>query len=314
MADPTDTDLAAATPERSPDTTEAWPEAPGPLARPKPPSVQPPPGACDAHIQMPGGPADLPAAPGAGPDGAPRGTGFDDWLDVLRDHMETLGLSRGVIVQSVLFGADNAPTAEAVRRLGHGFRGVGLVPEGAGADALDRLKRGGMCGVRLDLIREGAAAWEALDRLAPLLAERDMHAELLLRAEDHLPALAERIASLPVPVVIDHMGLPDTARGPGAPGFSKLPALLAEGRAWVKLSGAYRVSDAPYGDTRALLRALVEANPERCLWGSDWPHLDTPAARMPDAGQLLDAFHEAVPEPEHRQRILVDNPATLYGF
>jgi len=305
--------IAAATPDRTPDTTQDLPEARGPLARPKPPSVQPPPGACDTHVHMVGGPADLPLPPRAEPGRPAYRGGFEDWLDIFRDHMEALGLSRGVIVQSPLFGSDNAVTAETLRRLGHGFRGVGLVQEGAGGDALDRLSRAGMIAVRIDLIRHGAAAWREAERLAPLLADRDMHIELRAEAEAHLPELQDQIAGLPVPVAVEHLGRPDVAAGTDAPGFAMLRRLVENGT-WVKLSGVYRVASPPYAAADPFVAALVEANGERCLWGSDWPHLGAPGAEPPDAGQLVDAFHQAVPDAGSRQRILVDNPAALYGF
>jgi predicted TIM-barrel fold metal-dependent hydrolase len=148
--------------------------------------------------------------------------------------------------------------------------------------------------------------------MAPRLAERGMHLQILLHADEHLEALAGEIAALPVPVVLDHAGWP---RDPEGPGVERLCRLLGEGRAWVKLSGAYRFTAPPYREADALLRRLVEANPERCLWGSDWPHIMLgEGVERPDAGVLMDAFMRAVEGSEARQRVLVDNPAALHGF
>jgi predicted TIM-barrel fold metal-dependent hydrolase len=114
-----------------------------------------------------------------------------------------------------------------------------------------------------------------------------------------------------VALVIDHAGWP---RDMGAPGVELMSRLLAEGRIWAKLSGIYRLTEPPWTETDPLVRQIVEANPERCLWGSDWPHIMLADAAMPDAGLLLDAFMRAVEDPEDRQRVLVDNPAALFGF
>ena len=126
--------------------------------------------------------------------------------------------------------------------------------------------------------------------------------------------LAPRVRALPVDVVFDHLGWPDLSLGVDEPGFAGLCRLLAAGDCWVKLSGVYRLAAAPFEAADAAEAALVAANPERCLWGSDWPHLMLGDAAMPDAGALLDAFHRAVPDAADRQRILVDNAARLYGF
>jgi len=137
---------------------------------------------------------------------------------------------------------------------------------------------------------------------------------MLMNAHRHMAELDDGVRSMPVDVVFDHIGWPDVAAGPDEPGFQRLLALLAGGRAWVKLSGLYRLAGAPYEATDALVAALVAANPERCLWGSDWPHLMLADAQMPDAGVLLNALLRVVTDAATRKRILVDNPAQLYGF
>ena len=288
------------------------PTAHVPPSRPKEPLVRAPVGACDTQVHILGGPRDVPRGdgrPGSGSDGH----GFEEWLALYREHLDTLGCTRGVIVQSHLHGTDNSVTIEAVRRLGEQFRGVAVVTDEVQDHTLDRLADHRMAAVRVNLVDEGALGWAGGRALAPRLAERNLHVEVRLRADRHLADLAHDIASMPVPVVIDHAGLPPDGR-PDGNGVRLLCRLLSDGRAWVKLSGLYRFAESPFEAADDLVRALVAANPERCLWGSDWPHLMQGQTHVPDAGVLFDAFTRAVDDPDQRQMVLVDNPAQLYGF
>lgn len=308
-----DRDLPDATPDRDYDTIAEYPFGLSPADRPKVPTTMPPPGACDAHVHMVGGPGDFPLWEGRVENPA-EGRDFDGWLDLFRTHLDTLGIERAVIVHSILYGDDNSVTIEAVKRLGDAARGIGLLRDDAPEAALDRLADTGIKGLRLNYVHGGVLSWEGVQRFAPMLAARDMHVQMLVNAEDHMTDLSDGLRALPCPVVIDHVGWADPARGPDAPGFAALLALVADGTAHVKLSGLYRLTDAPWEAADPLVAALAEANPERCLWGSDWPHLMLNGADMPDAGQLLDAFFRAVPDAGARQSILVDTPARLFGF
>ena len=289
------------------------PTAPLPADPPSPPAVPPPPGACDTHAHMVDASGRFPLWSGRVED--PGAGDFDTWLDRYRRHLSALGLSRGVIVHSILHGAENRVTAAAVAALGReNFRGTGLVGDDATEAVLDSLAEAGLVGVRLNYVHGGLLSVAGVTAMAPRLAARGLHVQMLMHAHQHMAEIAETLAGLPVPVVFDHVGWPDLAAGPAEPGFALLCRLLAEGRCWVKLSGVYRLCRAPYEAADAAVAALVAANPERCLWGSDWPHLMLADAAMPDAGHLLDAFHRVVPNTATRHRILVDNPATLYGF
>ena len=288
------------------------PSAHQPADRPKEPSVRAPVGACDAHVHMVAGPAEFPLSERGAEHPAP-GRGFEDWLALYRTHLDTLGCTRGVIVQSKLYGTDNRVTIEALRRLGDGFRGVALVTEEVQDDTLDHLAGHGVRAVRLNLVHGSALGWDGARAIAPRLAERGMHVEMLLHADRHLPALADDLAAMPVPVVIDHAGWPTDGRA-DSDGIRTLLRLLGDGMAWIKLSAVYRFAPPPYDGADDLVRAMVAANPRRCLWGSDWPHLMLGDAPMPDAGVLFDAFTRAIEDPAKRQRILVDNPAAPYGF
>ncbi len=307
-----DQDLPDATPDRDYDTVSELPAGLAPSDRPKVPSTLPPQGACDAHLHLVGGKKDFPLWDNRPEDPAP-GRGFQDWLDLLRMHMTTLEMSRGVIVHSVLYGDDNRVTIEALRQLGPGFRGVGLVGPETGDDRLDRLAANRIRAVRVNEVFDGPLDFEGACDLAPRLAERSMHLELLLHAE-RIAEVKDRIAALPCPVVLDHMGWPDVSAGPDSPGFRAVRDLLADGKAHVKLSAPYRLARAPYDDVAPFVALLAEEAPERCLWGSDWPHLLLPNDDVPDAGVLLDAFFETVTGSEARQKILVEAPERLYGF
>ena len=280
---------------------------------PTPPAERPPAGACDAHVHLLAGFDEFPLWDGRVENPAP-GHDLDGWLTLYRQHLDTLGFQRGLIVHSILYGTDNSVTVEAVRRMGDGFKGVGLLPDGASEADIDRFAELQMVAVRLNYVHGGVLTWEGAKNMAPALAECGLHIQMLAHADQHVAGLAEDIRALPVDVVFDHIGWPSQDRSPQSEGFQTLCALLAEGRVWVKLSALYRMCDAPYDEVDELVATLVSANPDRCLWGSDWPHLMLADAKMPRAATLLDAFYRVVTDTETRHRILVDNPARLFSF
>ena len=282
-----------------------------PLDLPAPPTFAVPLLACDSHLHMVAD--DFPLWEMRVEDPPPGS--FEKWIERLTRHHRHLGITRRIIVHSILYGADNDLTLASIKALGpDNTRGIGLVPDGAAADALDPLVAGGVVGVRLNYVHGGVLSWSGVQALAPALAERGMHVQMLVHTHQHMVELADQVRALPVPVCFDHMGWPDLSLGPQEPGFQALCQLLADGQAWVKLSAPYRLCDLPYGATAPFARALIKANPERCLWGSDWPHLMLADAGLPDAGTLLNLLPDWAPDPHTRDRILVNNPATLYGF
>lgn len=270
-----------------------------------------PPDACDTHVHLLAGPEECPLFAGRTEDPAQN---YAAYLSDYKAHLAALGITRGVIVQSIFYGLDNTVTVQAVRDMGAGFKGIGLLPDGATDADLDRFVAWNLRGVRLNYVHGGVLSWDGARAMAPMLAARDMHIQMLMHADRHMQDLASDIATLPVPVVFDHIGWPDLSLGPDHAGFRSLCHTLAEGHAYVKLSGLYRLCDAPYTLADAHVAALVAANPERCLWGSDWPHIMLNGAQMPGNDALWQAFLRAVPDSETRHRILVDNPARLYGF
>lgn len=230
----------------------------------------------------------------------------------------TLGIERGVLVQPSVYGTDNRLHLEALRQLsarGLDYRGVCVVDPDIRDEDLQELHEVGFRGVRMNLLFRGGLQWSDVIRLADRIAAFGWHLQFLINVAD-CGDIMDRIEALPVPVVFDHMGHMPVESGVDNPGFQSLLTLLAGERAWVKLSGSYRVTGQaayPYPDVTAMAQALVAANPERCVWGSDWPHPHFSGA-MPDDGDLLDDLAVWVPDETQRHRILVENPAQLYGF
>ena len=282
-----------------------------PARTPKVPTTRAPLGACDAHVHMLAGP-EFPLSPGRAEDPASVGR-YEDWLSLFRLHLDTLGCTRTVLVQSILYGADNAVTIETVRRLGDMARAVILVDRQISDGSLAHFAREGAVAVRAHVGPSGILDWDGAKALAPRLADHGMHIQVLLDGAGRLTEIADDLPGLPVDVVIDHCALPAEPSAE-AQGVDLLRRMVADGHAWVKLSGLYRFAAEPYREADALIASLVEANPERCLWGSDWPHIMLGGRPMPDAGVLLDAFMRQVPDEAHRQAILVGNPARLFGF
>ena len=226
----------------------------------------------------------------------------------------TLGMDRSVIVQASVYGTDNRCTMDAVAKLGlDRTRAVLVIDETADPGELARMGVAGARGVRINAVTGNGTPVDQMARIARLVAPLGWHIQLYLNIAD-VERLADDILALPVPVVIDHMGHLDPRNGTDAPGFQALLRLLRHDKVWAKLCG-YRCSNErlPYADITPFARAMADAAPDRCVWGTDWPH-PTFKAEMPDDGALLEAFMAWVPDPDAQRRILVDNPARLYGF
>lgn len=275
------------------------------------PKIAPPVGACDAHVHLVGSAQDFPLWDGRAEDPA-QGPDFDDWLDLYRAHLDVLGFTKGLIVHSILYGTDNAITVETIKRLGPDFKGVGLLPDSATDADLDLYVDQNLCAVRLNYVHGGVLSWDGAKALAPRLAARGLHIQMLLHSHLHMAELADDIKALPVPLVIDHVGWPDLSLTPQDPGFQTLLGLVGDGHMHIKLSALYRLCPAPHDRAAPFVAALVAANPAACLWGSDWPHLMLNGAEMPHAATLLDAFHDVVTNTAHREMILRDTPDRLF--
>jgi len=251
-------------------------------------------------------------------------------VDEMRQLHRALHMDRVVVVQPSVYGTDNTCTVDALRQLGARARGVAVVDDKTSDAALDDLHRAGVRGIRINLetagITDPSAARQRLQNAIALAQRRRWHIQVNTRLTV-IDALHEQLAASPVTIVVDHFGGAQAAAGVAQPGFNALIDLVRSGRAYVKISGAYRSSrQAPdFPDVAPLAKALIAANPRRIVWGTDWPHPDSTPVRgraatdiapllRVDDGRLLNQLVVWAPEREQRRRILVDNAAELYGF
>lgn len=283
-----------------------------------------PAGACDCHTHIHGDPREFPYA--AGRVYTPE-TALPEEMAALH---RALHVQRVVIVTPSVYGTDNAATLHGMRARGADARGVAVIDDRTSEADLDAMEDAGIRGIRLNLATAGLSD-PALGRARFQAAAERMHRRgwhvQIYTVPAMIAAVRDLVEASPVPVVFDHFGGVVAARGVQQPGFAALVDLVAAGRAYVKISGAYRSSDlAPdYPDIAPFARALIAANADRILWGTDWPHPSghTPPGRKPtdvtpllqiDDGRLLNQLKAWAPDAEVRRKILVDNPARLYDF
>ena len=241
---------------------------------------------------------------------------------VYRQLQARLGTTRTVVVTPSTYGTDNACMLDALDQLGDAARGVAVVGEEVSADELAHLAARRVRGLRVNFVSPqswGTTTPDMLATLARKVAEHPActgwHVQIFAHPEQ-LIVLAPQLRTLPVPLVIDHLGRIDPAEGPAAQAYGVVRGLLDGGNTWVKLSGAYMrstVHGPSYADTLPLGQALVQAAPERLVWGSDWPHTTETPGTVNDA-DLVDLLSAWAASDAAMDRILVDNPARLYGF
>lgn len=288
------------------------PTIPAPRRDSHPPTrFTPPPGACDAHCHIFGPAHRFPFA-------AERTyTPPDSGLDEFEDLQGRLGLSRAVFVQASCHGTDNRAMLHALEHGAGRYAGVAMIDDDHTDDDLAEMHRLGVRGIRFNFVSHlgGAPDRARFERLADRIASLGWHLDLHFDARD-LPGYASLLDGLPMPFIIDHMARVPVIDGIGQEPFRFLLDLVSSNqRAWVKVSGAERLTAGegpPYDDVVPFARSLVEAAPSRVLWGTDWPHPNV--SHMPDDGDLVDLLSDFAPDETTRNRILVDNPATLYEF
>jgi predicted TIM-barrel fold metal-dependent hydrolase len=283
-----------------------------------------PPGACDCHVHVFGDPKKYPFF--AGRTYTPEVASADE----LRQMLSALRLERVVIVQPSVYGTDNTCTLDGMRALGDRARGVAVIDDKTTDAQLDAMGKAGIRGIRLNLATAGisdpSAARQRFENAVARVRNRGWHIQFNTQLTV-IEALSPQFLASPVPLVIDHFGGAAAARGFAQPGFGALVNLVKAGKAYVKISGsADSVSTQPdLADVAPLARALVAANPQRILWGTNWPHPgSTPVAgRKPtdlavhvqtDDGKVLNLLPVWVPDAATRRLILVENPARLYGW
>ena len=274
------------------------PRDPAPAARPLPA------GTCDTHFHVFG-------AQGRYPMDARRSyTPHDATLDDYRLVMRAIGIERGVIVQPSVYGTDNRATLDALRAGRAAFRAIAVPAADTDDEALEEMHRLGVRGVRLNLLNPQVLGLDDALAILRRMAHRGWHLQVLLDLGRDPGAVRTLCAKAGQPVVIDHMG----KLAPSTRAHPLLEALKA-GDCWVKLSAPYRVSaePSPHADLTGLVRALADANPERVVWGSDWPHTELHHG-TPSAASLAEAVHAWFPDEALRRQICVVNPARLYGW
>ena len=268
-----------------------------------------PAGACDAHCHLFGPEDRFPYRPDRTYDPP------DKPLEAYEQLRRQLGLARAVFVQPAVYGADHAAMVEAIARGSGRYRGVGIVGDAISDAQLESLHAAGLRGARFNFVGHLGAAPEiaSVRRTAARIAALGWHLVFHVDAES-LRRHAEEFAAIECPFVIDHMARLDATAGVGQPGFVALLELVGNPLCWIKISGADRMvaGAADLATAIPFARALAQAAPDRTLWGTDWPH---PNARfVPNEHDLIDLLVAAVPDPEQRRAILVDNPARLYDF
>jgi predicted TIM-barrel fold metal-dependent hydrolase len=291
--------------------------------RETPPTFDVPKGACDCHVHVFGPPERFPWAPERTytPGAAP--------VAALLTLQEALRLDRVVVVQPTPYGSDNACLLDALAQLGRRARGVIVAGPMVRESDLRRMHEMGVRGVRVNLetrgLRDPLAARAQLEEAAGLAALLGWHVEIYTNLSV-IGALAEVLLSFPATIVIDHFGRAEAPRGIHQEGFDVLRQLLRTGRFYVKLSAPYYISQLPdYEDVDAIARALIVANPERVVWGTNWPHPGGRSGperrpdrlepfRPEDDGAALNRLARWAGDGTQLHRILVENPARLYGF
>jgi predicted TIM-barrel fold metal-dependent hydrolase len=280
-----------------------------------------PAGACDCHTHIHGDPEKFPFFSGRvyTPEMA-----LPEEMAALH---RALHVQRVVIVTPSIYGTDNSATLFGMNARGADARGVAVIDEKTPESELDAMGRAGMRGIRLNLATTGvndpSVGRQRFQTAVERMKSRSWHVQLNTNLA-MISAMKDLVAASPVPVVFDHFGGARAELGPQQPGFAELVELIRSGKAYVKISisGGARPD---YADFVPLAKALIAANPERIVWGTNWPHPNsaTPPDRKPtdvtplhqvDDGRLLNQLPVWAPDPAIRKKILVDNPARLYAF
>jgi predicted TIM-barrel fold metal-dependent hydrolase len=280
--------------------------------------------ACDCHTHIFGDPARFPFIPGR--TFTPE-TALPEEMSALH---RALGIERVVIVTPSVYGTDNSCLLYGMKVRGATARGIAVIDEKTPERDLDAMGKAGVRGIRLNLQTTGAVepavGRQRFQAAVARLKNRAWHIQVYSGLAV-VAAIKDLVLDAPMPVVFDHFGGARAALGLDQPGFADLVELVHSGKAYVKISGAYRASTQvpDYADVIPLAKALIAANADRIVWGTDWPHPDTvvPAGRRPtdvtpmlqiDDGRLLNQLAVWAPDAAIRRKILVGNPARLYGF
>ncbi len=277
------------------------------LARRRKPKFKLPPGATDVHCHVFGPGERFPYAPNRRytPDDAPK-----EMLRALHDH---LGVERAVIVQASCHGTDNAAMMDCLASDAKRYRGVAIVDDGFTDKDYEALDRGGVRGVRFNFVKHlgGAPDMGVFNRVIDRIKGRGWHVVLHLDAPNIIP-LSDMMRKLSLPFVIDHMGRVPSAAGVEQPPMRALLELANLENCWIKVCGSERISMPPYAAAVPLAQRIIVTAPSRVLWGTDFPHPNP--THETDEADLVDLVPQFTAEALAQKRLLVDNPARLYGF
>jgi predicted TIM-barrel fold metal-dependent hydrolase len=256
----------------------------------EPPKLKAPANACDCHHHIYGSQYKV----------DPRSTlrPGDASVEDYRALQKRIGTSRNVIVQPSTYGTENAPTLDAVAAFGPTARAVVVVDTTVTDAELKRMHEQGARGIRFNLAQAAATTPEMIEPLSKRVNELGWHIQI------NAPIVFDHLAHIPQPEGVNH------------PLYGQVRKLIDKGKTWVKLSGAYadtKVGPPTYADSTAVAQAYAKAAPERCVWGSDWPH-PSEREKKPDDSVLFDLLLAWAPDEKVRHRILVENPAVLYDF
>jgi D-galactarolactone isomerase len=270
------------------------------------PKLKAPENACDCHMHIYD--SRFPIAPSATLKPA------DAKVDDYRMLQKRIGTSRNVVVQPSTYGTDNSCTLNGTAKIGPTARGVAVVDTSVTDAELKRLDGLGVRGIRFNLVQAGATTVDMLEPLSKRANDLGWHVQIHMLG-DQIVGIEALLNRLPSPIVFDHMGRIPKDVGMAHPAYAVIGKLIDKGRTWVKLSGAYmdtKVGPPTYADSTKLAQAFAKAAPQRMVWGSDWPH---PTEKdKPNDAILFDLLTKWVPDEATRNRILVENPTTLYGF
>ena len=275
------------------------------------PKVAPPPNACDCAVHVYGPPGACSLAPNRTYE--PPEASFDD---VRRMHA-MIGIDRGVLVQPTTYGTDHRVLLDALERGKGRYLGTALVEDTVLDAELERLARAGVRGARFNFLASLGLNWDRarFERTVARIAELGW-ITIVHGTADELLEREAMLRKVRTPVVIDHLVHWDLARGyAGQKTFDFIRDLLGQGNFWIKLSNGDRISlqGYPYDDTVELAQAFIAAAPDRAIWATDWPHI-LYRGKVPNDADLIELLFRFAPDADARQKILVDNPATLFGF
>ncbi len=292
--------------------TATAPLCTGPDPRPIKPAFALPAGATDTHFHLFGPMVQYGFSPQriyTPPDAL-----LADWQRLAN----TLGVERGVIVQPSVYGTDNSVTLANLKTMRGKWRGVVVVDDSITDKELEAMHALGVRGIRFNVVdvasEKGVLPMHLVRGMAERIAPLGWHVQFLMHVDDY-PDLEKRFEGFPTDFVIDHFGYMKASKGVQHPNFQAFLRLMKGGRCWCKFTGAYRISahDMPYPDITPLAHAITEANPNRVVWGTDWPHPKHEGA-MPNDGEMCNRLLDWIPDAATRDRVLAQNPAMLYGF